>query len=387
VLFQFQLDSASVLFQCSLKELSIASMDTTFAKTAIQLVDTSDFILHEVTVGGGAPWKGGVGGSIGIQMKGRDLTSIHNCSINAERPIVISKNPNVFIDADHYRIRECILITMDNTYPCVKFDDGIYISNFIMEDVSLNRGLHGVQVGAAAATSSQVFALKRIRWEQSTGGANSYAVRIDTTGMQNVRLEQVSSGNVTDHSGFYFRGIDRLTLDHCDYTGTGKALDIDGTVQGLVMLNTYFHQGTVSLGNLVESFSIVDGGEGVLEPARRIAFFADSSVANVHTRHFGVRHLSKQGSLGHGASVNIPLGAASVSVSTITVSASGSTDHEGGVWMFGPLGCKIIAGTANTDDANTANHLCVIDNGDLPALVNNLGETVQYVINVVWQAG
>lgn len=372
-------------FQCSLKGLSVYSNNTSLRKVAIRLTDTSDFLLHEFTVGGGVDWTGGSGGSIGIETNGRDQLSIKNFNVEADRPMVLKPNATLEIDADHIRISEGAFISTGNTYPCVKFEDEVYISNFDMSDVSLNLGLHGVEVGTTAPTASQVFSMNRVRWEQGTGGANSYIVKIDTTGMQNVRLQQVSGGSGTNHSGYYLRGIDRCTLDHCDYNGTGKALDVTGSVQSLTLLNTFFQDSsTVSLGTLVEAFAVVDGSETALAPARRTAFYTDSSVANVHTEHFGVWRKSLRGTLADAASVNIPIGPDGVAAATITVSAAGATDHEAGVWTHSALGTKIVSGTANTDDADTAGNLCVLDAGSLPALKNNLGELITYVIDVNW---
>jgi hypothetical protein len=389
--FHFEPDGAGPLYQCTLKRLSITSDDTTYRKVAICLEDTSEFVLEEVAVGGPVDWTGGSGGSIGLQTKGRDQLTVCNCDIEADRPMVISENPDSGIDCDHYRIEKSIFISTGMTYPCIKFEDGIYISNFSMEDISLNRGLHGVEIGTAAATSSAVFTAKQIRWEQSTVGATGFIVKINTSGFQNVRLEQVSGGSGTNYSGFYFRGVDRLVLDGCDYNGTGLALDVDSTVSNMEHRNCFWLAGsTFSLGNLVEVLAIVDGGEGSTEPGRRTAWFADSGVAGfaVHVRLMNsVREQAISGSLTDDSTVSIAIGTSQVAAASIQVAAAGATQTEGGHWMHSAIGTKKLSGSANTADTDSDTDLCVYSagGGAVPTLKNRLGETVSYVGKITWK--
>jgi hypothetical protein len=201
---------ASVLYQASLRRLTIYSTDSTRAKTALNTSDCSNFLCDEVAVygtrvinagRGTTGWGGGTGGSVAIQTNGREQNVFTRLSLTADRPIQISDNPNHNIDIDHYAFRDLILLGGD-TYPIVQIASGVNLTNVefggFQAWVGGTTGLKWIDT--ATTEISAGLRLDNIRGESGNDVANSWLFDIQHNyGLQdltinNVRVEQGRNG-------------------------------------------------------------------------------------------------------------------------------------------------------------------------------------------------
>jgi len=247
VLFEFHAGGAA-LVRCSLRGLTIFSDDSTHTKTAIDLYDTEEFILDDVEIGGGVIvgrarcWSGA--GSIGLRTRGRQLGCINNVQVSADRPILISVNPNSSIDIDHFDFSNLYL--MGNGHPLVEIETGVKLS-----DVSFRgkqawvRGTYGLYwVDTTSNGQSFMLDLENVRWEQGTD-SKAYLVRIEqNTALVGLKLHKCFGG--ADRNGYYFRKVSNLYFDTVIYTGTGVALDANATCRAISGRNCFWQSGSTA---------------------------------------------------------------------------------------------------------------------------------------------
>jgi hypothetical protein len=85
--FQFCTNAGqAIIYNCSLKRLTISTTDTTFSKVAVRLCETSQFVLEDIVA---STFHGQ--NSVGLQTMGHELASINRCNFNACVPIRLSR--------------------------------------------------------------------------------------------------------------------------------------------------------------------------------------------------------------------------------------------------------------------------------------------------------
>lgn len=150
--------------------------DVTYTKTAVELKDVSSFSFGDINiygVGAGiANFYSGGAGSIGLRTYGREATMLRNTKIAAERPIVVSANPNTTRsageDIDHWNLTGAYLIAKGN--PCIEVEAGIGLSNFEVTSVALVGGTDGIKINdtrVAPTILSRNLSFNNIRYEQA----------------------------------------------------------------------------------------------------------------------------------------------------------------------------------------------------------------------------
>lgn len=166
------------LFQCTVREMSFLGQGAT-QKIAISATDTSDLLIERVST---LFWTGG--GSIGLQLRGREATTVRKVSLTADRPITIEPNPNATIDADHYHFEDLFLSipVIDSPEACVTIEGataesptGVNVSNLIFDGTnSFNGGKYGIYRRDTVALQPQhlsiYLGLRSIRHEQASIG-------------------------------------------------------------------------------------------------------------------------------------------------------------------------------------------------------------------------
>ncbi len=238
-------DGSTQTFQCEIAEMTIKSADTTYAKVAIDIRDTSMCKISRVSifgttaVDGTLTWTGST--STGIRCRGREMASFEEVYIAADRPIWISQNPNRAaasnIDIDHFNFIRCYFIAASN--PVVTIDTGVNLTNVNFLEQAWVKGTNGLYwVDTTTTITGANLTLKDVRWEQGTD-STGYGVRIEhAQNVYGVKLDNFYTGVGT--RGFKFRKIIGLTLDDTKYAGTGVALDVDNTVQQMQFRNAYW---------------------------------------------------------------------------------------------------------------------------------------------------
>ena len=173
---------ASVLYQGSVRNMAFYSSDTTYTKTAIELIDTSTYLVEDIVVGGSLTANGsnfwGGNGSIGLRVRGRETGCISRINIYADRPILISPNPNNSISIDHFDFMDTYLGANGN--PCVEIESGVNLthSKFIGYNAWV-LGTYGLYWNDTTTTMcSYGLILSGVRTEQGTS-ANAWMVYIN----------------------------------------------------------------------------------------------------------------------------------------------------------------------------------------------------------------
>jgi hypothetical protein len=228
--------------QQTLRGMTITSADTSFSKTAIELIDTSHFQLDDIEITGLKPalgtlaWSGGTAGSVGIRTFGRELPRFGGgCYVSADNPLRISKNArssNPQIDADFFSLRDVFFIA--NGQPVVLIDGDVELINFLVDGCSFNRGTNAIKwVGSRVTRASSSFAVRSTRWEQAQ---NPAAYAFDIQPQQN--LYGLIFDGVTvppDANGFRLRNcvgpVFRQVV--CRMNTARVALDVDSTVRNM----------------------------------------------------------------------------------------------------------------------------------------------------------
>lgn len=230
---------ASVLYHPSVRGLGFYSSDTTYTKTAIEFSDCSGATYEDITIGvGGVQWAGGSAvapdtqaGSIGIRFRGREQFQQSNVYINADRPIVISANPNNAISLDHSNFDNLTMINTSGAQaPLVEVDTGLNLTHVSFGGyqawVGGSNGLKWVDTTSVGV--SIALKLSNVRWEQQQG-SGGYLARIE----HNTGLQQFTADNCYVSAGGSCKGIKlrKATAFAIDafYGGASTALDADST--------------------------------------------------------------------------------------------------------------------------------------------------------------
>jgi hypothetical protein len=168
--------------------------------------------------------------------------------IAADRPIVISDNPNSSIDIDHHSFRDLHLSA--NRNPVIEIDSGINLTNVSFEGYQAwVGGTHGLLWDDRdASISSNNLSIRGVRWEQGSD-PNAYLLKIrHNHGLYMLAVRDCYGG--TERNGFYLRGCKGALLENVAYIGTSKeAINIDSSVSDLRAIGCFWETGSsASLG-------------------------------------------------------------------------------------------------------------------------------------------
>lgn len=260
--FKFGSTNDTELQEDALTNVYIQSADTSYTKTAVEMSDTGESVLERITIGSttGGYWTGsayadpvsGASGSIGIRIRGREGYTVRNIYAQADRPLVISANPDSTISLDHSH-----------------FQDDYWLQNCSVPNANIY-----VDPGSGAGNTAQVTLTSDtfdgvqawvngtygFYWNDTVSTAASLNVRFD-----NVRTEQNCSGDtadqafyivgnpsqkqnfsfnnamVSDRAGWYLHYVFGATIKNSQYSlASGSALDLDSTDYNVVLDNDYW---------------------------------------------------------------------------------------------------------------------------------------------------
>lgn len=256
-------NGASTVNYVQLRNFELWSTDTTYTKTAIDVSDIHFFIMDGVTIGGSDTgvggtnsWGGGTG-SIGVHLHGRDFIKLLPTStVAAEKPVVISTNPNYPIEFDH---SECLAYLIADGYPCIRVDDGVYQSNSTYSGAWAG-GTHGYYCSdTTSGTTSHGIKFQNIRVEQGQD-ATAYSIYFDGNGACN-GFSIVNTYLDINKRGIYLRSIRFGSIRDVIYPDTVKeAFNIDSTVSELVIENCFWQAGSTAT---ITGQNIVSAGPDV----------------------------------------------------------------------------------------------------------------------------
>jgi len=241
-------EGGTMISQCTIRDLTFYTNDTTWDKDAMRLEDIDIFEMKNVQISGSDVngWTGGTE-SIGLQIQGRNIGSIQNVNIKADVPISIEDNPNNIIDIDHFNFNNLYLTSKsDNTFPCVRVANGVNLTNVTFDGVQAwIYGSYGFYwVDTTTITVSLNLSFNNVRHEQSTNVA-AYIFYIDhNVGLQNLSFNNIYGG--LNINGYYFRNVESVTIKNSYYQNITNliALNIDVSVRDLNIVNSFWQAGT-----------------------------------------------------------------------------------------------------------------------------------------------
>lgn len=247
---------ASITFQPSIHGMTLTSQDTTYTKVALDIWDVSEMQIRDLSIAGAnSYWRGN--GSIGLRTQGREFTTIKNVTIFAEKPMVLADNPNHTIDMDHFHFQDLYLAGYSGTnYPLITANSGMNITNTTFDGAQAWVGGAGgfYWNDTTSSISSYALTFKNVRDEQTTD-ANSWLFYFGRNqSLYGLRLENIYVD--PNHKGIYLRNVFGATLDNYTFTGSGVALDYNGSNWGLDGRGCFFLGGstvTIAGQNLVHA--------------------------------------------------------------------------------------------------------------------------------------
>jgi len=385
-LFEFKMDDKSMVVQCSIKDLALMGEGDT-QKVGIRIVDADIIEVRNIAV---QNWTGG--GSIGLQIQGREMGFVENVCIVADLPISIEKNPNIkWIGIDHFTFRNTYLIVKDKNGPSVKIGSGIALTNVVFDGTNAwVKGKYGLYwVDTESKGVSLNLSIKNVRVEQGTV-PDGHMIHIEHNyTLHNLVIENIygCSGGV---GGIYLRKCTNATLQNVFFTSVYKpepaAFDIDESCSNIVLINAYWNAGTVSTGKLVKTFGT--NLNPTLGRSRLVEVYdRPESPQGEGILIYGTRTWCYNGKLAKGASLSLPIGyGMQTRVATIIVSATdGASINESGQFMAGAKAKTVlVAGTERMKATPSRGNLCLIP-GNKIQLINYLGAPVDVVITVFWK--
>lgn len=280
----------------SIRDLAIHSTDTTYVKTALVLSDVEEFLMENVNIGfSGTKWVDVTDASVGLQIKGRQTMIIRNVNIAADKPILISQNPNrvaeSLIDIDHVHFEDLYLQCEANDNACIQVETGVNLTQVTFDGYQVwVGGKYGFYWHDTTSTGTSVgLRLENFRFESAVGTAG-YGVYISHNYL--LRSLTIKNAQLDDSTnGFYFRKISPVILDSVTYSGTTPlvAINADSTVYPIVFMGCFFQvTSVVTLTDLYKVFSIgynpigsTIGGFDIYSKNSPIKTLTDSATPNI----------------------------------------------------------------------------------------------------------
>ena len=239
VCFEFEnSDGTGSIDQCSIRDITFWSSDTTYKKTAIHLIDCSYFALRSCGTMYPA-WKGA--DSIFLDINGRDHMTITDMLASADFPIVIgtidAPHTPSGISIDHSNFNDLYLVGNGN--PLVTIETGVLLSQVSFTGrQSWVAGTHGLYwVDTTSAGVSNGLRISNVRSEGVDAVTNNLIYIDHNTTLQGF---QFLGGQAGGMKGFYLRNVHNATIDSFYYTGTYEVMNVDATVIRIALINCFW---------------------------------------------------------------------------------------------------------------------------------------------------
>lgn len=251
---KFERASVGVLYQCSIRGMALYSNDETYAKTAIESVTTSGFVLSEVVIGGSIVavpgsgfWSDTTNASVGLKIRGHEAGSVHGLTAYCDKPIQISKNPNdggspgTVLDIDHWHFCDLYLGAVG---PCITVDTGVNVTNVHFGGFQAwVLGTHGFYWADTTSTqSSNGLSFDNVRTEQGSSAAAFSFYIAHNYGLYALSFNRCRTDPT--RKGFYLRKVIGVDLSRVLHDGTTLAIDADATVDKISGRGCYWAAGS-----------------------------------------------------------------------------------------------------------------------------------------------
>lgn len=366
----------------ALRHLYLAPANTSAARVGVDVVDQSHFALEHVWLNN---WIGG-GGSVALQVRGREALSFRDLYAVGDYPLLIATNP-FSIDCDHAHFQNLDLTGNGMAHPVVTVTANNLTNVTFDGHQAWEFGSAGFQWLPTAATGiSTNLTLRNIRWEQSS--VNGWFVDIEHNYyLVRLVIDQcyAGAGLPADVRGIKLRSVSGVQILNTMYGSTSTGLDVDGSVVGLSWDNTFWQTGcTLTLGGQTEVFAIASRPQ--VNEAPHTAYYRQTAPGYQEIRLMGSSYWQKTGTIAAGAQTPaldfFALGHTMALVTVAALSPDGSV-QAGGQAITATIGAWKLSGTANFQAAIAApaGYLTLLYIGPTQfTLANGFGVPVNYVI-------
>ncbi len=271
-------NGAAVLPSCGIKNLRLTKGNNTLA-TAIELDDVSNFDVHGVTIGPDGGWTGS--GSIGLNIKGRELIRIQGNEFRADRPVLFSQNPNrggvaAGIDIDASWTQNNIYVATA-AYSCLELDD-VNLTEVAIEKESFNQGTNAIRFVTTTATQTGTnLKIRDCRYEQCTS-VSGWSIYIDHNYalqfllIDNFRCDEVSP------NGIHLRNTRQTYLTQVIYGGNKIGLETSDIYQLRTSLCGFSPSSTATLTDMVIRYQ--SSRTSTLSPVADSGYYVNTIVDN-----------------------------------------------------------------------------------------------------------
>lgn len=252
--------------RCGLRNIALLCSDTTYRKTALQVIGSTEGYFGDVELGGAEQWHDGAYTTISLHLLGHELNVFDRLTAWGDRPVVISKNP-YGLSFDQFTFRDWYLAANQN--PCVEIDSDVIWQKPNWEGYHVYiGGTGGVRYRNNEVPTAASFGgvIRNINWEQPQ--SDGYIVEFTRANDIHVGLvlENLSCGSLLTQRGIKLYHCFAATINNFIFTGSGaESLNIDA--------------GSVALNNVWE----VDGGA---QPRNMHALALDPASASPFTEYW-----------------------------------------------------------------------------------------------------
>ncbi len=299
-----------------------------FTKIAIGTRNTSELKIEDIAI---YPWAGN-SASIGIQLGGRQLTSVYDISISADYPISIIQNLDralfLDIDCDHLSIHNSYLAASVGS--TISIETGVNLTNLVIDGtnawIPTTYGVYWNDT-TTIKTSANV-SISNVRLEQTTNQTVYLFYLAHNYGLQNVTFDNIYGGLLS--KGYYFRKLSNVTIKSSYYVNgvSNEALNVDATVSGLELINNFWQADTTA--SMTGQF-LIAGVTTAIGPLPRSAIYSNSIYASAEfDRNVGIGTTAPTSLLSLGGTAARTIGlerniTTNTAGSALTISASGAT--------------------------------------------------------------
>ena len=351
--------------QCTVQNLAFFSSDSTYAKTAFLLIDISSCIFDNVQTLS-PHWNGGATGSIFLHIRGRDSSSFKNLNVFADRPILISPDPDPsIIGIDHFNFHNIYIGNVWSTpYPLIEVVDGVALTQVSFTGyqawVKGDGGFKMTDTTSAGVSNGLYF--ENVRYEGNDDPDNTYFIEINRSAsdLQNLTITGGQTGNT---KGIYLRKVRNVSIYDFVYSDAAReALNVDSTVYPIITNNCFWQSGSTA--TLVDGSLFTSEASTVSGPVVETGFYgrvlsATPQIINNATVASSTVNVATDGVLNIGTSTQI---------SIVLVSVNGGGIRSSAIYML-------------RGAAGTVGEISDIDNNFSPTKDN------ASTINIYWDAG
>lgn len=233
-----------------MENITFYTNDTAFVKVAIDIEDISRYSFKNVkvsgnTVGLASLWGDVSGASIGLRTRGREYIRADGLELNANRPLVIAKNPNSTIDLDVSDFRNVNLVA-SNGNNGIHVDDALSLTRNNFTNIHVSGGTNCIYwINTTGTIPSDGNTINNFGCEQPGTGATGYNYVIEGNATGLIRNVTLSGYQIFDNArhGPILRNIQNLNIPgSVFYQGVSPLLcmDVDNTVHGMSWRNSLF---------------------------------------------------------------------------------------------------------------------------------------------------